>query len=125
VATAAWVNWHAMAEMASSPADSERMGLSAISFAPWAVGARTDDSTDTYHWCHFHKQFADGAKHIATWTNKEIAERQKPLSPPLGRMRRDPSGCHFSRLMQYWPGERSTATSRSDGTERPGSTSAA
>ncbi len=71
----------ALAVMASSPADYERLGLSPASIAPWEDGARTDDSPGTYEWWYFDAHLADGAKLVVAFMNKDIATPHKPLSP--------------------------------------------
>ena len=68
---------NALAVMASSPADYERLGLSPTSIAPWEDGARTDDSAGTYEWWYFDAHLADGAKLVVAFMNKEIAEPQR------------------------------------------------
>jgi hypothetical protein len=94
----------ALAVMASSPADYERLGLSPTSIAPWEDGARTDDSAGTYEWWYFDAHLADGAKLVVTFMNKDIAEPQQPLSPLL-RLDLDlPDGRHFEKLVHYPPG---------------------
>lgn len=104
----------ALAVMASSPADYERLGLSPTSIAPWEDGARTDDSAGTYEWWYFDAHLADGAKLVVTFMNKDIAEPQKPLSPLL-RLDLDlPDGRHFEKVVHYQAGEWSTAKDHAD-----------
>jgi hypothetical protein len=50
----------ALAVLASSPADYERLGLSPTSIAAWEDGARTDDSAGTYEWWYSDAHLADG-----------------------------------------------------------------
>jgi hypothetical protein len=71
------------AEIACTPADYERLGLSSTSIEPWDDGARTDHSAGTYEWWYFDAHLADGAKLVVVFMNKDIAEPQKPLSPVL------------------------------------------
>src|SRR5260221_184418 len=100
--------------IASSPEDYERLGLSPTSIAPWEDGARTDDSAGTYEWWYFDAHLADGAKLVVAFMNKEIAEPQKALSPLL-RLDLDlPDGRHFEKLVNYPPGEWSTAKDHAD-----------
>jgi hypothetical protein len=68
----------ALAVLASSPADYERLGLSPTSIAPWEDGARTDDSPGTYEWWYFDAHLADGAKLVVAFMNKDIASPHKP-----------------------------------------------
>jgi len=104
----------ALAVMASSPADYERLGLSPASIAPWEDGARTDDSPGTYEWWYFDAHLADGAKLVIVFMNKDIAQPQKPLSPML-RLDLDlPDGRHFENLVPYPAGEWSTAKDHAD-----------
>src|SRR5713226_1755040 len=104
----------ALAVMASSPADYERLGLSPTSIAPWEDGARTDGSAGTYEWWYFDAHLADGAKLVVAFMNKEIAEPQKALSPLL-RLDLDlPDGRHFEKLVNYPPGKWSTAKDHAD-----------
>src|SRR5258707_7385345 len=104
----------ALAVMANSDADYERLGLSRTSIAPWEDGARTDDSAGTYEWWYFDAHLADGAKLVVTFMNKDIAEPHKPLSPLL-RLDLDlPDGRHFEKLVHYPPGQWSTAKDHAD-----------
>jgi CrtC N-terminal lipocalin domain len=104
----------ALAVMASSPADYERLGLSPTSIAPWEDGARTDDSAGTYEWWYFDAHLADGAKLVVTFMNKDIAVPQAPLSPLL-RLNLDlPDGRHFEKLVHYRPVEWSAAKDHAD-----------
>src|SRR5712671_5371460 len=104
----------ALAEMANSPGDYERLGLSQTSIAPWEDGARTDDSAGTYEWWYFDAHLADGAKLVVTFMNKDIAKPQKPLSPLL-RLNLDlPDGRHFEKLVHYAAGAWSAAKDHAD-----------
>ena len=104
----------ALAVMASSPADYERLGLSPTSIAPWEDGARTDDSAGTYEWWYFDAHLADGAKLVVAFMNKGIAETQKPLSPLL-RLNLDlPDRRQFEKLVHYPPGAWSTSKDHAD-----------
>src|SRR5712664_2459967 len=104
----------ALAVLASSPADYQRLGLSPASIAAWEDGARTDDSAGTYEWWYFDAHLADGAKLVVTFMNKDIAEPQKPLSPLL-RLDFDlRDGRHFEKLVRYPPGEWSAAKDHAD-----------
>jgi len=105
---------HALAVMASSPADYERLGLSPTSIAPWEDGARTDNSAGTYEWWYFDAHLADGAKLVVTFMNKDLAEPQKPLSPLL-RLDLDlPDGRHFEKLVNFSPSDWSAAKDHAD-----------
>src|SRR5229473_571666 len=104
----------ALAVMASAPADYARFGLSPTSIAPWEDGARTDGSAGTYEWWYFDAHLADGAKLVVAFMNKEIAEPQKALSPLL-RLELDlADGRHFEKIVNYPPGEWSTAKDHAD-----------
>src|SRR6266568_4390741 len=104
----------ALAVMANSDAEYERLGLSRTSIAPWEDGARTDDSAGSYEWWYFDAHLADGAKLVVTFMNKDIAEPQKPLSPLL-RLDLDlPDGRHFEKIVHYPPGEWSSASDHAD-----------
>src|SRR5258707_8255120 len=104
----------ALAVMANSDADYERLGLSRPSIEPWEDGARTDDSAGSYEWWYFDAPLADGAKLVVTFMNKDIAEPQKPLSPLL-RLNLDlPDDRHFEKLVHYPPGEWSAAKNHAD-----------
>ena len=63
-----------LADMADSPADYQRLGLSPTSIAPWEDGARTDDSAGTYEWWYFDAHLADGAKLVVAFMNKDLAD---------------------------------------------------
>src|SRR6202140_4521883 len=103
-----------LAVMANSPADYQRLGLSPISIAPWAVDSRTDDSAGTYEWWYFDAHLTDGAKLVVSFMNKDIATPQKPLSPLL-RLNLDlPDGRHFEKLVPYPPSEWSAAKDHAD-----------
>src|SRR3982074_2209820 len=103
-----------LAVTASSPADYERLGLSATSIAPWEDGKRTDDSAGDYEGGSSAAPRADGAKLVVTFMNKDIAEPQKPLSPLL-RLNLDlPDGRHYEKLVHYPPGEWSAAKDHAD-----------
>src|SRR6202140_1592807 len=98
-----------LAVIASSPADYERLGLSATLIAPWEDGARTDDSAGTYEWWYFDAHLADGAKLVITVQNKDFSQPQMPLSPLL-RLDLDLSdGRHFEKVVHYPPAEWSAA----------------
>ena len=104
----------ALAAMASSPADYERLGLSPASIAPWEDGARTDDSAGTYEWWYFDAHLADGCKLVVAFMNKDIATPQRPLSPLL-RLDLDlPDGRHFEKLVRYRPADWSAAKDHAD-----------
>jgi hypothetical protein len=104
----------ALAMMANSPADYERLGLSPTSIAPWEDGARTDDSPGTYEWWYFDAELADGGKLVVSFMNKDIATPQKPLSPLL-RLDLDlPGGGHFEKLVRYRPADWSAAKDHAD-----------
>jgi len=104
----------ALAVMANSDAEYERLGLSRTSIEPWEDGARTDDSAGSYEWWYFDAHLADGAKLVVTFMNKDIAEPQKPLSPLL-RLDLDlPDGRHFEKIVRYPPGEWSSASDHAD-----------
>src|ERR1700674_4007463 len=103
-----------LATMANSPADYERFGLSPKSIAPWEDGTRTDDSAGTYEWWYFDAHLADGAKLVGTFMNKDLTDPRKPLSPML-RLNLDlPDGRHFEKIVNYPPGEWSTAKDHAD-----------
>src|SRR6266567_535129 len=104
----------ALAVMANSDAEYERLGLSRTSIAPWEDGARTDDSAGSYEWWYFDAHLADGAKLVVTFMKKDMAEPQKPLSPLL-RLDLDlPDGRHFEKIVRYPPGEWSSASDHAD-----------
>src|SRR5258708_7098279 len=104
----------ALAVMAISDADYERLGLSRTSIEPWEDGARTDDSAGSYEWWYFDAHLADGAKLVVTFMNKDIAEPQKPLSPLL-RLNLDlPDDRHFEKIVHYQPGDWSAAKEHAD-----------
>src|SRR3984893_12175856 len=103
-----------LAVMADSPADYQRLGLSATTIAPWEDGARTDNSAGTYEWWYFDAHLADGAKLVVTFMNKDIAEPQKALSPLL-RLNLDlPDGRRTVRLVHYPSGEWSAGKDHAD-----------
>ena len=104
----------ALAVMASSPADYERLGLSPTSIAPWEDGARTDDSPGTYEWWYFDAHLADGAKLVVAFMNKDIATPHKPLCPLL-RLNLDlPDGRHFEKLVHHPSADWSAAKDHAD-----------
>ena len=105
---------NALALMASSREDYERLGLSPTSIEPWEDGARTDDSAGTYEWWYFDAHLADGAKLVVTFLNKDLAQPQKPLSPLL-RLDLDlPDGRRFEKMVAYPPGDWSAAKDHAD-----------
>ncbi len=103
-----------LADMADSPADYQRLGLSPTSIAPWEDGARTDGSAGTYEWWYFDAHLADGAKLVVAFMNKDLADPQKPLSPLLRLELELPDGRHFEKLVHYRPGEWSAAKDHAD-----------
>ncbi len=104
-----------LAVMANSPADYERLSLSATSIATWEDGARTDGSRGTYEWWYFDAYLADGAKLVVSFMNKgDIADPKGPLSPVL-RLNLDlPDGRHFEKLVQHPPGQWSASKDHAD-----------
>src|SRR5260370_39554744 len=93
----------ALAVMANSDADYERLGLSRTSIEPWEDGARTDDSAGSYEWWDFDAHLADGAKLVVTFMNKDIAQPQKPLSPVLPPHLDLPADKHVEKIEQHHP----------------------
>jgi hypothetical protein len=104
----------ALAVLASSPADYERLGLSPTSIAQWEDGARTDDSPGTYEWWYFDAHLADGAKLVVAFMNKDIASPHKPLSPLLQLDLDLPDGRHFEKNVPYPPDRWSAAKDHAD-----------
>src|ERR1700724_3478231 len=103
-----------LAVMASSPADYQRLGLSATTIAPWEDGARTDNSAGTYEWWYFDAHLADGAKVVVSFMNKMDLAEPKSLAPVL-RLNLDlPDGRHFEKLVHYQPSEWSAAKEHGD-----------
>lgn len=90
-----------LAALATSAADYARLGLSPTSIAPWEDGARTDNSAGTYEWWYFDAYLADGAKLVASFMNKDLAEPQKPLSPLIRLNLELPDGRVFEKLAHY------------------------
>src|SRR5579864_7640942 len=91
----------ALAVMANSDADYERLGLSRTLIEPWEDGARTDNPAGSYEWWYFDAHLADGAKLVVVFMNKDVAEPQKPLSPLL-RLELDlPDGRRFEKLIHF------------------------
>src|SRR6266566_8219258 len=104
----------ALAVMANSDAEYERLGLSRTSIEPWEDGARTDDSAGTYERWYFDAHLADGAKLVVTFINKDIAQPQRPLSPLL-RLDLDlPDGRHFENIVRCPPAAWSAARDHAD-----------
>jgi hypothetical protein len=103
-----------LAITAGTPADYQRLGVSADRIEPWEDGARTDNSRGSYEWWYFDAHLDDGSKLVVVFMNKDLSAPGKPLDPII-RLNLDlADGRSFSKLVGFSPESFSAATDHAD-----------
>jgi predicted secreted hydrolase len=102
----------ALARLASTAEDYQRIGIKPDQVLAWEDGARTDGSAGTYEWWYFDTHLDDGAKMVVVFFTKNFTDINRSLAPMI-RIDLDlPDGTRYNKIGEWKPDEFAAAKDR-------------